>query len=78
MPPWPKSVAAPKRLRRRYVIAALSNGEVALLVHMARAAGLPWDAILGADIFRHYKPAPEAYSSQVSVGRTGLLGDKTQ
>lgn len=69
LPPWPDSVAALHRLRARYVIAPLSNGHVALLVRMAKTAGLPWDAIFGADLFRHYKPDPETY-----LGATALLG----
>ncbi|MGF6261030.1 haloacid dehalogenase type II [Paraburkholderia youngii] len=69
LPPWPESVAALHRLRARYVIAPLSNGHVALLVRMAKTAGLPWDAIFGADIFRHYKPDPETY-----LGASALLG----
>ncbi|SOE87806.1 2-haloacid dehalogenase [Burkholderia sp. YR290] len=69
LPPWPDSVAGLQRLRTRYVIAPLSNGHVALLVRMAKTAGLPWDAIFGADLFRHYKPDPETY-----LGATSLLG----
>jgi 2-haloacid dehalogenase len=49
------------RLKESYVIAPLSNGNVALLVDMAKAAGLPWDLILSAELVRHYKPDPEAY-----------------
>jgi 2-haloacid dehalogenase len=59
--PWPDAVPGLVRLRRRYVLATLSNGNVALLVNMARRAGLPWDAILGAEVARRYKPDPEAY-----------------
>ncbi len=59
--PWPDAVEGLTRLRRKYVLATLSNGNVALLVNMARRAGLPWDAILGAEPARHYKPQPEAY-----------------
>jgi len=59
--PWPDAVAGLTRLKRRYVLATLSNGTVALLVNMAKRAGLPWDAILGAEVARHYKPQPEAY-----------------
>jgi 2-haloacid dehalogenase len=69
MPPWPDSVAALHRLRSRYVIAPLSNGHVALLIHMAKAARLPWDAVFGVDIFRHYKPHPETY-----LGAASFLG----
>jgi 2-haloacid dehalogenase len=59
--PWPDAVEGLARLKRRYVIAPLSNGNVALLLNMARRAGLPWDAILGAEVARAYKPQPEAY-----------------
>jgi len=59
--PWPDSVAGLTLLRTKYVLATLSNGNVALLVNMAKRAGLPWDAILGAEVARHYKPQPEAY-----------------
>ena len=59
--PWPDTVAGLTRLRRMYILATLSNGNVALLVNMARRAGLPWDAVLGAETARCYKPLPEAY-----------------
>jgi 2-haloacid dehalogenase len=59
--PWPDAVAGLTRLKRRFILATLSNGNVALLVNMAKRAGLPWDAILGAEVARHYKPQPEAY-----------------
>lgn len=59
--PWPDSVPGLIRLRRRFILATLSNGNVALMVNMARRAGLPWDAVLGAEVARHYKPQPEAY-----------------
>ena len=61
--PWKEAVAGLKRLKRRYVLATLSNGNVALLVNMAKHAGLPWDVVLSAEIARHYKPDPEAYLS---------------
>ncbi len=61
--PWPDAVAGLTRLRRRYVLAPLSNGNVALLVDVARRAGLPWDLVLGAEIVQHYKPDPEVYDS---------------
>jgi 2-haloacid dehalogenase len=51
------------RLRRRFVLASLSNGNLRLLVDMARRAGMAWDAILGGDVARAYKPAPEAYDA---------------
>jgi len=59
--PWPDAIGGLSRLRRGYILATLSNGNVALLVNMAKRAGLPWDAILGAEVARHYKPDPEAY-----------------
>ena len=59
--PWPDSVEGLTRLKARFPIATLSNGNVRLLVDMARHAGLPWDAIFSAELFGHYKPDPEAY-----------------
>ena len=59
--PWPDSVEGLTLLRQKYILATLSNGSVALLVNMARKAGLPWDAILGAEVTRHYKPQPRCY-----------------
>ncbi|WP_345771741.1 haloacid dehalogenase type II [Geodermatophilus sabuli] len=61
--PWPDVVPGLTRLRAAYVLAPLSNGNVALIVDMARRAGLPWDLVLGAEIVRHYKPDPEVYDS---------------
>ncbi len=59
--PWPDVVAGLDRLKSRYILATLSNGNVALMVNMAKRSGLAWDAILGAEVVRHYKPQPEAY-----------------
>lgn len=59
--PWPDSVAGLRRLRHRYTLATLSNGNVSLLANMAKQARLPWDVILSAELFRHYKPDPEVY-----------------
>ena len=59
--PWPDVVAGLTRLKARYVIAPCSNGHIALMVNMAKRAGLPWDAILGAEIARAYKPQPAVY-----------------
>jgi 2-haloacid dehalogenase len=59
--PWPDTVEGLTRLKRDFVIAPCSNGNIALLVNMAKHAGLPWDAILGAEVARAYKPQPEAY-----------------
>lgn len=59
--PWPDAIPGLQRLKKRFVIAPLSNGNVALLLNMAKRAGLPWDAILGAEVAGAYKPRPEAY-----------------
>jgi 2-haloacid dehalogenase len=59
--PWPDAVEGLTRLRQQYIIAPLSNGNVALLTNMARRAGLPWDLVLSAELVRHYKPDPETY-----------------
>jgi len=67
--PWPDSVAGLTRLKSHHPIATLSNGNLSLLVAMARHAGLPWDAVLSAELFQHYKPDPEVY-----LGAAGLLG----
>lgn len=61
LPPWPDVVAGLTRLKSRYILASLSNGNIALMVNLARHSGLPWDAILGGEIARAYKPSPEAY-----------------
>jgi 2-haloacid dehalogenase len=65
--PWPDSVAGLTRLKKKYTIAPLSNGNVALLADMAKHAGLPWDLILSAELARHYKPDREAYLTAVSL-----------
>ena len=49
------------------MVAALSNGNVALLVNMARHAGLPWDCVLSAENARHYKPDPEVYETAADL-----------
>jgi 2-haloacid dehalogenase len=59
--PWPDSNPGLARLKRRFLIAPLSNGNIALLANMAKHAGLPWDHVFSAETFRHYKPQPEAY-----------------
>jgi len=59
--PWPDSVVGMTRLKRRYALASLSNGNVSLIVTMAKRAGIPWDTVLGAETARAYKPQPEAY-----------------
>ena len=59
--PWPDTVGGLNRLRGRFVVSTLSNGNVSLLVDMAKNAGLPWDCVLSAELARKYKPDPEAY-----------------
>jgi 2-haloacid dehalogenase len=59
--PWPDSVQGLTLLKQRFVITTLSNGNVSLLTNMAKRAGLPWDCVISAELFRHYKPDPEAY-----------------
>jgi 2-haloacid dehalogenase len=59
--PWPDAVEGLTRLKSRRIIAPCSNGNIALMVNMAKRAGLPWDCILGAETARAYKPMPEAY-----------------
>jgi len=65
--PWPDSVAGLARLKKKYTIGPLSNGNVSLLTDMAKQAGLPWDLILSAELARHYKPDREAYLTAVSL-----------
>lgn len=65
--PWPDAVEGLLRLKRRYIIATLSNGNTGLLIRMAKRAGLPWDLILGAETARAYKPMPECYIRNAQV-----------
>jgi 2-haloacid dehalogenase len=59
--PWPDAVAGLTRLKSRFMICTLSNGNIGLLADMAKRAGLPWDCILSAEVFRAYKPDPATY-----------------
>src|SRR6476619_5578016 len=61
--PWPDAVSGLTRLKTKFIIAPLSNGNVSLITNMAKHAGLPWDCVLGAELVRHYKPDPEVYRS---------------
>ena len=61
--PWPDSVAGLTRLKKKHIIAPLSNGNIALMTDLAKHSGLPWDCILGAELVRHYKPDREVYQS---------------
>lgn len=64
---WPDSVPGLTRLKRRYTITTLSNGNIGLLTDMAKRAGLPWDCILSAEVFRAYKPDPAVYRGAARV-----------
>jgi 2-haloacid dehalogenase len=59
--PWPDAIAGLTRLKKKFIISPLSNGNVALLTEMAKFAGLPWDLVMSAELFEHYKPDPETY-----------------
>jgi 2-haloacid dehalogenase len=61
--PWPDSVEGLSRLKSKYIISPMSNGNVALMTNLAKFAALPWDAILGSDLVKHYKPDREMYLS---------------
>jgi 2-haloacid dehalogenase len=65
--PWPDAIAGLTRLKSRYIIAPLSNGNIILILDMAKRAGIPWDAILGAEVVQAYKPTREAYLRTVEV-----------
>jgi 2-haloacid dehalogenase len=65
--PWPDSVRGLKRLKRRFIIATLSNGNVSLLTNMAKHARLPWDCIISAELAHHYKPDREAYLTAAAL-----------
>ncbi|WBH17871.1 haloacid dehalogenase type II [Sphingomonas radiodurans] len=67
--PWPDTVEGLTRLKRGFPLVSLSNGNIALMMEMARRGGLPWDAILGAEVTRAYKPDPRAY-----LGTAEILG----
>ena len=58
---WPEAVAGLQRIKRKHIIGTMSNGNVALLTNMAKNAGLPWDLVLSAELFQHYKPDAETY-----------------
>ena len=59
--PWPDAVEGLLRLKRKYLLCSLSNGNLGLLTRMAKRAGLPWDCVLSAEVFRAYKPDPATY-----------------
>lgn len=65
--PWPDSVAGLERLRTKYVVSTLSNGNVALLVDMAKHGGLHWDCVLSAELTGAFKPDPQCYRRAVEI-----------
>ena len=72
--PWPDAVAGLERMKKRYIVGTLSNGNIALMVNMAKRTQLPWDVILGAEVARAYKPQPQAYLG--SAQALGLAPDE--
>jgi 2-haloacid dehalogenase len=69
--PWPDTVAGLDRLKTKFILSPLSNGNVRLLVDMAKRAGLPWDTVLSTEVFKAYKPMPQTY-----LGAAEMLGCK--
>jgi 2-haloacid dehalogenase len=67
LPPWPDSVEGIRQIKRDFIVGPLSNGNTSLLVDMAKAAGLPWDVILGSDVSQAYKPSQDAYLKSVAL-----------
>ncbi|WP_066268040.1 haloacid dehalogenase type II [Hydrogenophaga palleronii] len=67
--PWPDTVAGLTRLKTRHTLCTLSNGNIGLLTNMAKRAGLPWDCVLSAEVFRAYKPDPRTYLGVAEVFR---------
>jgi 2-haloacid dehalogenase len=61
--PWPDAVKGLTRLKKKYIIAPMSNGNIALMTGLAKFGGLPWDVVLGAELAKHYKPDKETYES---------------
>jgi len=65
--PWPDSIEGLTRLKEKYIIATLSNGNVSLLVNMAKHSGIAWDCILSSELAKHYKPDKEVYLTAASL-----------
>lgn len=61
LPGWPDSSEGMLRLKQKFILGSQSNGNIALIVNMAKYANLPWDVVLGAEVVGHYKPQPKAY-----------------
>ena len=73
--PWPDAVEGLNRLKKRFVIGALSNGHIAGVIRQARFGNLPWDVITGAETAHTYKPMPEVYLRSVAIA--GFLPEQT-
>jgi 2-haloacid dehalogenase len=67
LPAWPDAVAGLTRLKSKYINCTLSNGNIGLLTEMAKRAGLPWDCVLSAEVFKAYKPDPRTYLGVAAV-----------
>ncbi|MBT3381295.1 MAG: haloacid dehalogenase type II [Lentisphaerae bacterium] len=65
--PWPDAVPGLERLRSRHIVATLSNGNVSLLVNLAKHTNLPWDCVLSSELARHYKPDREVYETAAAL-----------
>jgi 2-haloacid dehalogenase len=65
--PWPDAIGGLTRLKKKFIIAPLSNGNISLMTDLAKHSGLPWDCILGAELVRHYKPDREVYQSAADI-----------
>ena len=65
--PWPDAVAGLTRMKKKFIVAPLSNGNISLMTDLAKHGGLPWDVILGAELVRHYKPDREVYQSAADI-----------
>jgi len=65
--PWPDSVLGLSKLKQKYIVATLSNGNISLLVNMAKHSGLPWDVVLSSELAKHYKTDKEVYLTAASL-----------
>lgn len=65
--PWPDAVAGLTRLKKKFIIAPCSNGNVSLMTDLAKHSALPWDLILGAELAHHYKPDREVYQTAADL-----------
>jgi 2-haloacid dehalogenase len=72
--PWPDTVAGLEKLKTKFILSPLSNGNVRLLVDMAKRAKMPWDTVLSTEVFKAYKPQPQAYLGAVQM--LGLRPDQ--